>query len=94
MRTCLVARLLGVRLLTVEGTVSLTPAAFDAVQDHGVWRAVSAVEANASVQHGPWPRRRELVGDPSSGAIGARLGDTVRLIDQAITDLSALDRAG
>jgi hypothetical protein len=78
-RTSLVARLFGVRLLTVEGTVLLSPVSFDEPRAFG--------EARVEV-----PRTTaRLDGEPRPQGIGARLGPSARLIDESISDLRALD---
>jgi hypothetical protein len=73
-RTSLVARLLGLRLLTVEGTVLLSPVSF------GSPPPVSTAGTTAR-------------GDTQNlnTVIGARLGTSVRLLDESIDDLRALD---
>jgi hypothetical protein len=78
-RTSLVARLLGVRLLTVEGTVLLSPVSFsDSPVD-------SAPTAGAGTTTPPVDARSV------PNAIGARLGPSARLIDESIKDLRTLD---
>lgn len=74
-RTSLVARLLGVRLLTVEGTVLLSPISFSSPPP-----PVNVDGTTARLTTGTAPE-----------AIGARLGPSARLIDESIKDLRALD---
>ena len=77
--TSLVARLLGVRLLTVEGTVVLSPVSFgDPPAD-----SVPAVRADTTTS--PVDARTAPQG------IGARLGPSARLIDESVKDLHTLD---
>jgi hypothetical protein len=78
-RTSLVARLFGVRLLTVEGTVLLSPVSFDEPRAFGAAR----VEVPRTTAR--------LDGEPRPRGIGARLGPSARLIDESISDLRALD---
>jgi hypothetical protein len=73
----LVARLLGVRLLTVEGTVLLSPVSF------AVPPADIAPSTTRTAPH------RDAKTVPK--AIGARLGPSARLIDESINDLRSLD---
>lgn len=76
-RTSLVARLLGVRLLTVEGTVLLSPASFGA-PPADIARTTARTTAQMDARTVP-------------KGIGARLGPSARLIDESIDDLRALD---
>lgn len=78
-RTSLVARLLGVRLLTVEGTVLLSPVSFsDPPADSAPSARVDTTTSPVDAGTGP-------------KAIGARLGPSARLIDESIKDLRTLD---
>ncbi|MFG1813614.1 hypothetical protein ACGFIF_07625 [Kribbella sp. NPDC049174] len=74
-RTSLVARLLGVRLLTVEGTVLLSPISFSSPPP-----PVDVAGTTTRLNTETAPK-----------AIGARLGPSARLIDESIKDLRALD---
>lgn len=75
--TSLVARLFGVRLLTVEGTVLLSPVSFG---DPPADDARTTTRTPAHVDAKAVPK-----------GIGARLGPSARLIDESIDDLRALD---
>jgi hypothetical protein len=80
-RTSLVARLLGVRLLTVEGTVLLSPVSFDAPPADVARTTVRpTVRTTAHLDARTVPK-----------GIGARLGPSARLIDESIDELRTLD---
>jgi hypothetical protein len=89
-QTSLIARLLGVKLLEVEGTVLLAPARFDQPT-----RGAVNVSAHA-VSHGPNGRDRESAAAPTSadaapgGGIGGRLGRSARLLDESAEQLEEL----
>jgi len=76
-RASLVARLLGLRLLTVEGTVLLSPVSF------GAPPADTARTTARTTAH--------LDTKTVTEGIGARLARSARLLDESIDDLRALD---
>jgi hypothetical protein len=91
--TALVARLLGLRLLTVQGSVLLMPQSFGMPADHPmVSRAPSHPEANTS-PYGVQALESGLARSQRDGAIGARLGASARLIDESVEGLRALDHS-
>jgi hypothetical protein len=90
-RTALVARLLGLRLLTVEGSVLLMPLPFGMPEDHPTRsRTPSRHKANATTT-GVRPLGRRPARSQLGAGIGASLGASARLIDESVEDLRALD---
>jgi hypothetical protein len=88
-RTSLVARLLGLRLLTVEGTVLVTPASFGVPTDRPARRTSSLLEVTTTTALRP-KARNPAVGKQDSG-IGSRLDASAQLLDESVEDLQALD---
>jgi hypothetical protein len=90
-RTALVARLFGLRLLTVEGSVLLMPLPFGMPEDHSTPpRIASRHPANAKVT-GVRPLGRRSAQGRLNPGIGSRLDASARLIDESVEDLRALD---
>lgn len=93
-RTALVARLFGLRLLTVEGSVLLMPVPFGVPEDHSTQlRIASRHPTNANVT-GVRPLGRRSAQSRLNPGIGARLDASARLIHESVEDLRALDDAG
>jgi hypothetical protein len=81
----LLARLLGVKLLTLEGTIVLSPA-------HVRLGAPPLRAGSQSAHDGLPPRPAEIGRAPvaaSSSRIGSGLADAVRLLDESAAELDA-----
>jgi hypothetical protein len=90
-RTAIVARLLGLRLLTIEGSVLLIPLAFGIPEDHPTRsRTPARHQANATTT-GELPLALGPVRSRPDAGIGARLDASARLLDESVEDLRALD---
>jgi hypothetical protein len=92
LQTSLVARLLGVRLLNVEGTVLLSPARFDrdgSSSSVGPHRSASQVAVRTL--DAPLPENsRPGVGSTREGLIGSRLQRSRRLLEENERELREL----
>jgi hypothetical protein len=93
--TSILARLLGMKLLTLEGTVVLSPARIDGAGDDTAPPLDSATPTVvARVPSGATGRRSDGAdaGDEAEGAIGGRLAAAERLLsgcDQALKKLGS-----
>jgi len=85
--THVLARLLGIKLLTLEGVVFVSPArvsrgsAADAMQ----------IQTSSPRRQGPEVRSHPRTGGRETLPTGSALGDTARLLEQCAEDLHALD---
>lgn len=90
MRTALVARLFGLRLLTVEGSVLLMPQSFST--PHLMRSRLPAPPRASSTPPGV-PLDTGSARSQWDGGIGSRLGASARLIDESVEGLRALDHS-
>ena len=92
--TSVLARLLGFRLLTLEGTVVVTPAQ---LRDLGTVQSV-ATEPTASPRTYDalaTPRRTQTHASTAAGSkerVGSRLEEAMLLLDESADDLAGLDQ--
>jgi len=93
-RTALVARLFGLRLLTVEGSVLLMPVPFGVPEDHSTQLRIASRHPKNATVTGVRPLGRRSAQSRLNPGIGARLDVSARLIDESVKDLRALDDAG
>jgi hypothetical protein len=88
------ARLLGVKLLTVDATVLVSPAQLDQPETERVPGAFIASPSGA--ERAPLasrvdPTRYSPAPAPLNGLVGSRLGLAARMLDESTGDLRSLD---
>jgi hypothetical protein len=87
--TSVLARLLGIKLLTLEGTVLVSPA-----QVHGGFSRDMSTSAPQSDGLGTAERTRDAASSATrpDGRLGARLELSARLLDECADELRGLDQ--
>lgn len=93
--TSVLARLLGVKLLTLEGTVLVSPAQIHELGDPSTasapTRGSTAAPRQASGNDRPAPRQDSMPSPRLDEAPGTRLGLAARMIHESSDDLRDLD---
>jgi hypothetical protein len=100
--TTLLARVLRLKLLTLEGTVIVSPARVHDISDGYQNGAASAVKpevasaptlnGSAASRQGSQTSRRHLPPIPSADTVGERLSETASRLEETRKVLRALDR--
>lgn len=91
--TSVLARLFGIKLLTLEGAVVVTPAQLsEPAEGHPVVTDTAALPRAYDVVTGPRRTQGLPTGARSGQRIGSQLADAVRLLDESAGDLEALDQ--
>jgi len=96
-QTSLLARLLGIKLLEVEGTVLLSPARFESTTGSSVVQALPSSSGNGTrgTRSEPERVREHLRSETAPGnVIGARLGWSAQVLDETEAQLDELRTPG